>query len=145
MKRSEWETTIESLCREMGINRSLSEDWQQVLITRRTIRRLSLRSLCICFGIVAALEYASHRFALGHATSTTLFGGAPQFIVLALIMALAAYLRSVRADTIKARETVRLDTPWPKVPDRTFTKYVETRKSHLDRIVMSLSVAGPFI
>lgn len=73
-----------------------------------------------------------------------LLQGAPQFIVLSLVVVFAAYLRQVSAGAVELRSKIRGGEVWNYPPDRGY-RYVADKMEALGNTVYSLSLAAPFL
>jgi hypothetical protein len=75
-----------------------------------------------------------------------LLKGPPQFIVLAIVVALAAYLRQVALGATDLRDKIRHNKIW-NYPMREpyFSEYTKEKIHFLEEIIENLKVASPFI
>jgi hypothetical protein len=73
-----------------------------------------------------------------------LLKGAPQFIVLSLVLVFAAYLRQLSSGAVELRNKIVGGEIWNYPPDRSYS-FVPKKVEALDQTADTLSVVGPLL
>jgi hypothetical protein len=120
------------------------EPYKTKLKNARTWSRIFFACLILLLGGGALLLYCSLGLPKEDTKTVPLLTGPPEFILLALSVALAGYFRQIAGGGLTLRDKIRNDTVWnyPLDPEFTFT---ERKLEALDRLVIRLGVAGSFL
>lgn len=81
---------------------------------------------------------------LSHEPRDPLLKGPPQFILLALIVALSAYLRQVRSTAVEQHDKIANGGVWNYPLDSPYLVFTKRKLKLLDGVANNLTVASPF-
>jgi len=142
MRRSWW--GYERIYEDMGIKRERG-------ILEKRISRYQLAFWLLIFGwasgIIVSFLYLFRVWrALSIPANThPLLSGAPQFTLLALIVALGAYLRQIRNNAVEQRDRIAAGGAWNYPTDKPYWGFTERRVRLLDNISLYLTLASPLV
>lgn len=78
------------------------------------------------------------------APSDPVLKGPPQFILLAIIVALSAYLRAVRSSAVEQRDKIAGGEMWNYPLESPYSAFTERKLELLERVAKTLTVISPF-
>jgi hypothetical protein len=127
-----------------GIGKSRSKGYHQAIRrTRRILTWVFVAWTAICTILVLMAHY---EFGFSRDKKTVpLFSGPPEFIILAIIIALAAYLRAIRAEAAKLRDTIKSGAVWNFPLREPYLSLSTAKLVLLDEIIETLGIAGSFV
>lgn len=138
-KNARW-WTIDQMYRDMKRSRR-----EGVLEKQMAFRR---RLFWVVLGVWLSLLSWLARFMYlttdGSVLKDPLLKGPPQFILLALIVALSAYLRQVRSSAVEQRDKIANGDLWNYPMDSPFVSFTERKLELLDSVANNLTLATPF-
>jgi hypothetical protein len=140
--RKVWATQLDSIYQALGKSRSRGHH-QVVRHTRKRLTWIFVGWTLVCTILVLV---ARHWLSFsGTPSASPILSGPPEFIILAIILALAAYLRSIRGEAVRFRESIRSDSAWNYPLRKPYIHYSEAKMALLDGIVETLNIAGSFV
>jgi hypothetical protein len=122
----------------------IKEFEHSISLTKRQVRLMAAVCLAVCIGIATGERYILLRFPKPCGGITPLLSGMPQFAMLALIVALAAYLRAIRNNAVELRDNIRQGRvkQYPLHP--TCFDFSRKKMVLLDEMANKMSIAGPY-
>jgi len=122
----------------------LEEFERGIILTRHKVRMMAIVSAALSLALIAVEHCLLTRFAATCNGIVPLLSGAPQFAVLTLIVALAAYLRSVRNNAIDLRDLIRQGEVKSYPLHGTRFEFSRKKMVLLDEVANYMSIAGPY-
>jgi uncharacterized integral membrane protein len=134
---------IDRMYIDMGKPRPRPGSWEKISRVRTKFRvytGIAMAASIVVFFLAAKFlgEYKDPQ-------TTPLLQGPPQFILLALIVALSVYLRQVNAGAFELREKIRTGQAWNYPLRARYKVYTQEKLDALESVSEKLSIAGPLM
>src|SRR5262245_59105384 len=127
---------------DMAVIRSVNNEYRAKIAGRRCVFWIIFIIGIIVPGIIIFLL---RNFAGGpQFPDDQILKGAPQFVVLSLVVVFAAYLRQVSVAAMEQRNKLLAGGLWNYPTDRNYD-YVVDKARALDKTIYGLSLAAPFL
>jgi hypothetical protein len=113
----------------------------------RTRHRYFLLALLVWITVIciSGVWMYHHFFSAGQKPGDPLLKGPPQFVLLALIVALSAYLRQVRSASVDQRDKIAEGKSWNYPLEEPYAVFTHERMRILDSVASILTTASPFL